>query len=201
MNKVINEKKLIDQFSNHNEHALKKLIDYFTQELYVFCLGFVKKHEIAEEIVSDVFVKIWEKQDKISEIKNLKSYLYILTRNEAITYLRSTKNKQFISIESIDDFFLEIFQSTDSEIVNPETLFKLNKAIQDLPPRSKMAFTLAKVNELKYKEIADIMDISIKTVDNHIAQSLKKICDSFGISKKPSKQKLKNILSMLVIFS
>ncbi|NQU53328.1 MAG: RNA polymerase sigma-70 factor [Bacteroidetes bacterium] len=201
MIKGIDEKKMIDQLANGNELALKKIIDFFSPKLYVFCLGFVKKHEIAEEIVSDIFVKIWERREKLVEIKNLKSYLYILTRNESISYLRSIKNKQFISIELLDDFFLEGFQSADTEIINTESLHKINTVIQNLPPRSKMAFTLAKINGLKYKEIAEIMDISVRTVDNHIAQSLNKICLSFGIDNKPSTQKINRILSMLILFT
>ncbi len=166
--------------------GLQTLMGLYSDDLFLFVRGIVQSNEVAEELVSDVFVKIWDKRDHFSSINNIKSYLFILARNISISFIRKSKRINIISIEEIGDFYFTPLESDGSELFDQKMVDRINKAIESLPAKCKMAFNLAKVNGLKYKEIAEIMKISPYTVKNNIAYALEKICSEVGVYKKGS---------------
>lgn len=166
--------------------GLKSLMILYSDALFLFVNGIVKNSAAAEELVSDVFVKIWSKRSHFSEIHNIRSYLYILARNESISFIRKNIQVRTVSLDDLGDYFLLPLESDGSELFGPEIMDKINAAIELLPPKCKMAFSLAKINGLKYKEIAEIMQISPLTVKNHISYALEKICDHLGVNNKDS---------------
>lgn len=159
---------------NHLEFA--RLMEHYSNDLYLFSKGILNDAFMAEEAVSDVFVKVWEGRGNLNKISNLKSYLYSAVRNQAITYLRS-KNVDVVSIEDINSYFFEPVDTQDDSLLKEEKLQQILKAIDYLPAQTKMVFSLAKVQGLKYKEIAELLNIKVKTVDYHVASAIKKICD------------------------
>ena len=164
--------------------GLQALMNLYSHGLFMFVRGIVRNNETAEELVSDVFVKIWSKRDQFGKIRNIKSYLFILARNESISYIRRNKRLKIINIEEVDDYYFTPLESDGSELFDQEMIDRSNRAIESLPVKCKMAFSLAKVNGLKYREIAEIMGISPLTVKNHIAYALEKICSELGLSRK-----------------
>lgn len=164
--------------------GLQLLMDLYSNDLFLFIRGIVNNSESAEELVSDVFVKIWNKRDTISNINNIKSYLFILARNESISFIRKNKRIKIVNLEEIEEYYFAPLESDGSELFNQDMIDKINTAIDLLPAKCKMAFSMAKINGLKYKEIAEIMNISPYTVKNHIAYALEKICDYVGVSNK-----------------
>ncbi|MGV8138428.1 MAG: RNA polymerase sigma factor [Mangrovibacterium sp.] len=166
--------------------GLQALMSLYSEGLFVFVRGIVRNNETAEELVSDVFVKIWSKRDQFANIRNIKSYLFILARNESISFIRRNKRVKIINIEEVDDYYFTPLESDGSELFDQEMIDRSNRIIESLPTKCKMAFSLAKVNGLKYREIAEIMGISPLTVKNHIAYALEKICSGLGLSRKGS---------------
>ena len=164
--------------------GLQALMNLYSHGLFMFVRGIVRNNETAEELVSDVFVKIWSKRDQFGKIRNIKSYLFILARNESISYIRRNKRLKIINIEEVGDYYFTPLESDGSELFDQEMIDRSNRAIESLPVKCKMAFSLAKVNGLKYREIAEIMGISPLTVKNHIAYALEKICSELGLSRK-----------------
>jgi len=164
--------------------GLQALMNLYSHGLFLFVRGIVRNNETAEELVSDVFVKIWNKRDQFASIRSIKSYLFILARNESISYIRRNKRLKIINIEEVDDYYFTPLESDGSELFDQEMIDRSNRAIESLPVKCKMAFSLAKVNGLKYREIAEIMGISPLTVKNHIAYALEKICSELGLSRK-----------------
>lgn len=185
------------QISKGNQLALQQLMDLMADDLSIFAQGFVKCKDRAEEIVSDVFYKLWCKRKQIHEIKNLNAYLFVSVRNGALSYLRKKSGLEEIPIESISEFNFPPVRGPESELIDKETLEEINAAIEKLPPKCKMAFMLAKVQGLKYKEISQIMNISVKTINNHIALALEKISDSLETERNKSKETTKKIFSLL----
>jgi RNA polymerase sigma-70 factor (family 1) len=167
-------------------NGLQALMNLYSDDLFLFVRGIVHNNETAEELVSDVFVKIWNKRDHFASIQNVKSYLFILARNESISFIRKSKQLKIISIEEVGDYYFTPLESDGSELFDQEMIDRINEAIESLPVKCKMAFSLAKVSGLKYKEIAEIMGISPLTVKNHIAYALEKICSEVGVSRKGS---------------
>jgi|GEM_PF-311404 len=167
-----------------SKNGLQTLIRLYADDLFLFVRGIVHNNEVAEELVSDVFVKIWNKRDHFANIHSIKSFLFILARNESISFIRRSKRLKIVSLEEISDYYFTPLESDGSELFDQEMVDRINEAIESLPAKCKMAFSLAKVNGLKYKEIAGIMGISPRTVKNHIAYALEKICSDVGISRK-----------------
>lgn len=165
--------------------GLQKLMDLYSDDLLFFVRGIVRNNEIAEELVSDVFVKLWSKREYFSDIINIKSYLFILARNESISFMRKNNRTKIVSLEELGDYhFTPLEENNGSELFDQVMINQINEAIDSLPAKCKMAFSLAKVNGLKYKEVAEIMKISPLTVKNHVAYAFEKICSKIGLSKK-----------------
>ena len=189
--------KQIIKISEGDQKAFQSIVYEYSDSLLTFSVGLVRKYEIAEEIVSDAFVSVWNHRDKIREIRDLKSYLYILVRNGSISYLRKLNGRKEISINDIQEYYTLPVTGPETEDFNEDILCQLNKAIDQLPPKCKMVFTLAKIQGMKYKEISDILDISVKTINNHIANALVHISQSLSENKKTSCADFGKIASIL----
>lgn len=158
-----------------DEAAYKELFKSFYKPLRQFAFSFIRNHESSEEIVSDVFIKIWEKRTELESILNLRVYLYIAIKNTALKYLLKEKKQTAISIDELE-IELRSFHWTPEELVlTAEMLRKIEEAINELPPRCRIVFKLIREDHLKYKEVAEILNISVKTVDNQLTIALKKI--------------------------
>lgn len=159
-----------------DEEAFKKIYYLFYKKLYLFSLALVRTKEAAEEITEDVFIKIWQKKDQISTIYNLRVYLYIATKNTALSYL-AKKAKDNLT-EPFDNINIELYKSTvtpEELMITSEMYRKIQLQVEALPPRCKMIFKLIREDGLKYKEVSDILNISVNTIDVQIAIAVKKI--------------------------
>lgn len=181
---MLNNPNFISAIAQGDTHKFRLLMEFTSDELLGFALGLVKNKETAEEIVSDVFVTIWKKRKGLAQIKNLKPYLFICVRNGCITHFRKAKNDKIIYLDEIKDYHFAKMEDPDNDEIEDETVDQIYEAIDSLPPKCKMAFSLAKINGLKHKEIAEIMGVSPKTVNNHLVSALKKIIESLEFKNK-----------------
>ena len=159
-----------------DEEAFKKIYYLFYRKLYLFSLAIVKIKEAAEEITEDVFIKIWQQRAHISAINNLRVYLYIATKNTALSYL-SKKAKDNL-VEPFDNINIDLYKSSitpEELMITAEMYRKIQQQVEALPPRCKMIFKLIREDGLKYKEVSDILNISVNTIDVQIAIAIKKI--------------------------
>jgi RNA polymerase sigma-70 factor (ECF subfamily) len=128
----------------------------------------------AEDIVQDVFVKIWYKEDMLQENNNVKSYIYTMVRNKALEIVRRDNIGAKVTKEILNLHTQTNEQEIDeAEIENFQLLDKVYVSIRQLPPKCGEVFTLSKVNGLTYSQIAGQLDISVKTVENHIGKALR----------------------------
>lgn len=162
----------IAQFDDQS--AYKELFSLFYKSLQQFAYSFVRSHETAEEIVSDVFMKVWKKRAGLSRIQNLKLYLFISTKNSALNYLRSQK-KPLVPAEQYQVQLQSIYFDPEKLMLTAEMMGRVQKAIADLPPRCQLIFKLVKEDGLKYKEVAELLHLSLKTVENQMSTAIKKI--------------------------
>ncbi len=142
----------------------------FFKKLLIESNKYVKDIHVAEEIVQDVFLKIWEKAEDIKEIEFLKSYLYRSVINSSINYLNKQKSLAEHHQKIINSFTEDDLDSIDEE---NEMIVLLYVEIEKLPEKCKEVFKLNRFERLKYKEIAAKLNISERTVENHIANALK----------------------------
>jgi RNA polymerase sigma-70 factor (family 1) len=163
--------------------AYKELFTSFYTGLFHFAFSIVQEKQPAEEIVSDVFIRIWEKRKELDKIRNLRVYLYVATKNTALNFL----DKKKMITDDIDRFanqFISIYFNPEQLMITADMVALIQKAIDSLPAKCKMIFKLVKEDGLKYKEAAEIMNISEKTVENQLAIALRKIASAIGFDVK-----------------
>lgn len=155
-----------------NETAFNRFMEFHSPRLYYYAFGLSGQREAAEEIVSDVFLEVWKNRGALPQIRCIPAWLQTVTYRKAVSYLRKEPGKSALSFDEIDEFRFVPVQSADEEIIGREEMAALNNAIEKLPPKCKQVFFLAKIDELPYKEIAELLHISVKTVNYHIAYAL-----------------------------
>jgi len=159
-----------------DQAAFRQVYISFFKRLYHFAFAIVKTKEAAEEIVEDVFIKIWQQRQNLHSVQNIKVYLYTATKNTALNYL-SKKARENIT-EPFDHINIELTDSGTSPeqiMITAEMYKKIQSAVDALPPRCKMIFKLIREDGLKYKEVSEILNISVNTIDAQLAIAVKRI--------------------------
>jgi RNA polymerase sigma-70 factor (family 1) len=162
--------------------AYKQLFIIFQPSLIVFANSIIKSKEISEEIVSDVFLKIWEKRHSLDKVENLKFYLFTAVKNRAINKLQDVKRNTSISIDETSVEFTSLYHDPEQKMISAEMVAQIQAIIRNLPPRCQLIFKLVKEDGLKYKEVAELLQLSIKTVENQMTIALRKIGEAVGSS-------------------
>lgn len=157
-----------------NEEAFKKLFDLYADRLFRFAKSFLKDRFLAEEAVSDVFYKVWVNRSSLGNQTTIKAYLFKATYNTSMNYLDEARRKRAVSLDDIDvDLGTEL--CPESELITRELKEIIETAIDSLPPRCKLIYRMAKVEQMKYKEIAALLDISVKTIDHQLTIAIQKL--------------------------
>lgn len=157
----------------HNPEKFNQFFhDYYTN-LSRFAYTYVKDEAIAEEIVQEVFVNLWQKQE-LTEIESIRSFLYISVRNKSLNYLRDHKTRTLHE----NEFAMErernsLYENNEYEHKQLEQLVK--DAVAELPEKCREIFELSRNENLTYQQIADQLNISAKTVENQISIAIKKL--------------------------
>src|SRR5665213_643980 len=162
-----------------DQQAYKELYISFYPSLFHFIRDMIKSRQIAEEIISDLFMKIWENRKTLEKILNVRVYCFVAAKNLSLNQLE--KQKREITYD-IDEFAFRItsVMNPDPEqlMISEEMLKRIHQVVETLPSRCRMAFKLVKENGFRYKEAAEILNVSVKTIENQLAIALKKINNS-----------------------
>jgi RNA polymerase sigma-70 factor (family 1) len=177
-------KTLQQKITGHDEHAYAQLYMAFMPHLLKFAGSIIKNNELAEEIVSDVFIRIWQNRADLGKVENLKLYLYISIKNTSLNYLSRHFRKDIISMEEMSLNISVDAYNPEEIMITSEAVRKINGEIQKLPPRCRLIFKLAKEDRLRYNEIAKLLGISVKTIDSQMALALKKISSAISLNLK-----------------
>ncbi len=158
-----------------DEIALKILYDCYGNKFFLLAYAIVRSKEIAEEIVEDVFIKIWKKRSSLKNMENFSFYMYVMTKNISKSYLRKYSHKKHIDLDDAALPYYQIDTTPEDLMITREIMDRINKGINELPPKCRIIFKLVKEDGLKYKEVAELLHLHIKTVENQIGIALKKI--------------------------
>ena len=168
--------------------AFELLFHTLNTRLIKFSVFYIRQKEAAEEIVSEVFVKCWENRKNLTEISNPETYLFISVKNQSFNYLKKYSNIHLVQIESSDEVeFINTFDP-EKELERKELHFLLDKAVASLPQQACIVFRLIKEDGMKYKEVAEILNISPRTVQTQLFRAMKKlsvILSAHRLSAKP----------------
>jgi RNA polymerase sigma-70 factor (ECF subfamily) len=166
------EAEIIERIRNGDMEAFETIFKAYYQSLCLFSMRYLRRSDLAEEIVQDIFVNIWDKRSGLHLETSLKSYLYRAVHNNSLKYLQHEKvvdrHAQRI-IERKEQFYNEPLNN-----IQVEELTKLLEiAYASMPQKTREIFELSRNEGLKYAEIAEKMEISVKTVEAHMGNALK----------------------------
>jgi RNA polymerase sigma-70 factor (family 1) len=161
--------------------AFSYIFQKYYQALYQFAGRFVKDAQTAENIVQDVFVKLWTNRENCLITSSLKSYLYAATRNTALNYLRSEK-KQISTNDLVNDK-QDTAANPEERIIENEIIGRVHKAIEKLPEKCRYIYLMKRYDDLKYHEIAEILDVSINTVKTQMKRAVKSLMTNLSYLK------------------
>ncbi|MBN1397722.1 MAG: RNA polymerase sigma-70 factor [Bacteroidetes bacterium] len=166
------DKDLLNGIKLDNSKALKVLFERYYQTLCCFAFRYLKAADLAEEAVSDVFLNIWLKKRNIEIKTNIRAYLYAAVRNQSINYI----NQRKITHESIDSIEKNNIISelhADKLILNNELRNNIDILLKQLPEKRRIIFIMSRIDGFTYKEIAEILSISVNTVQNQMVEAVK----------------------------
>lgn len=155
-----------------NSKSFKDIYDTYFENICRFLNYYTRDIRVIEEVVQDIFVTLWEERYK-SDIQHIKTYLYRSARNRILNYLRDEENRRALLENWSKDEYGKTLSADCIDRNEFDSL--LQKAIDDLPPKCKQIYIMAKEENLSYKDIARINGVSVKTVDNQMGIALKKI--------------------------
>lgn len=185
-----NEKELLAQFAEYDdEKAFKTLFVAYYPVLLSFSFTILGSTPLAEESVSDVFIKIWTQRKSIRPIINLKLYLYVAVRNQSLNALEKLRRERTIWIEESQVEFRSAYTDPEQQLLSVEMWQTFYKAVAELPPKCQMIFKLVKEDELSYREAADVLELSVKTIENQMGIALKKLSSVIPGRIIPSSEK------------
>ncbi len=155
--------------------AYKNLFHCLFPSIQNFAYSIVHSRQLAEEIASDVLMEVWINRLKLMEIKNLRFYLFTSTKNASLKKLKQENRHRQFSLDDLKAEFISEYGNPEEILDGHELEKKVFDAVSELPPRCKIIYKLAKEDKLKYSEIAELLEVSIKTVDNQLVIANKKI--------------------------
>lgn len=167
----LSDNEILTRIKKGDEKAFEALYKSFFSMLCMFSYRYVKKTEIAEEIVQDVFFHIWEKRNQFELTTSFKSYLYKSVHNNSLKHLRH--QKIVLAYENSTTFSGSEKVTGQNFLEESEVYQILHGVIDDLPERTRDIFQLNRFKGLKYQQIADHLQISVKTVEAHMSNVLK----------------------------
>lgn len=166
------EKILVDRLRNKDKGAFELIYNDYFSVLVSYAFRFLDTVEDSEEIVQEVYVKFWEKCESLAPDSSIKSYLYRSVHNTCLNKIKHEKVKdgyrQHVLNYMEDSFSLEIDENESGDL-----MLRISDEIDKLPPRCKEIFKLSRFEGLKYQEIADHLEISVKTVEVQMGKALK----------------------------
>lgn len=170
---------LLQKVALGDQLAFRELYHTYYKRLHYFAVAMVKTKEAAEEIVEDVFIRLWNQRGTVTQINNLRIYLYTATKNTALNYLSRKARESIIEpFDNIDITLQETGINPEQIMITAETYQKIRRAVEALPPRCKMIFKLIREDGLRYKEVSEILNISINTIDAQMAIAIQRITEA-----------------------
>ncbi len=172
-------KRLLRCIRAGDEQAFRKLFEQYSSTVYSFSMKLTRRAEQAEEIVQDVFMKLWVRRESLDEIENFPAYLFTVTKHLALNILRQK------AIESRAKAVLQQIQEgshceTEETVVLRDYEQLLDRAIRHLPPQQRVVYSLCRHEGLRYEEVAQRLKISRLTVKAHMHQALRTIKSQFA---------------------
>jgi RNA polymerase sigma-70 factor (family 1) len=182
---LTNERILKQSLQSGNEKAIAFLMDQYHQRLCSYAFSLSTDYELSKDMVQNVFIKLWEKRGEAEKIISIKSFLYRSVHNSLIDHWR--KNKRILSIEGKHlETLTQLIENESDEVLQAQIKL-VNREIENLPPKCKATFLMRKKEGLTVMEIAEVMNVSKRTVEAHINKA-------FNLLRKRLNDKVNSVM-------
>jgi len=168
----LTEQQHFDALASGDITAFEMYFKSFYQPLCNYAYSFLQDRDEAEEIVQSTFLSVWEKRESLKFHTSGKSYIYAMVRNACLNAIKHEKIKQRYAGEEMA-LAEPGYESVSQTMASIELEARIQMAIEKLPEQCRLVFKLSRFEELKYSEIAEQLQISVKTVENHMGKALK----------------------------
>jgi RNA polymerase sigma-70 factor (ECF subfamily) len=169
-----NEHELLKSIAEGDKNAFTQIYNNYRNKIYSIAFELTESTAVAEEIVQDVFLKIWVKRNTLLEVEHFRAYLFTITRNYVFTALKRIARKEFIEVNAMEGAPL-YYHDTEDRVLNNEYTRILQAAIDRLPEQQRQVYNLIKTEGLKREEAAAALQLSPETVKSHLAQAMRSV--------------------------
>ncbi len=170
-----NEKWLLQQVALGDKHAFNQILEHHRAKLYNYLFRITKSPEVSEELVMDIFLKLWFGKELISEIENLDAFLHKVAYHKALSFLRLTSRRKNLQKLVLYNMSTSAENTAIERIAEADYKALLRRAIQQLSPQQKLVFSLSRESGLTHDQIAERLKLSPNTVKNHMSDTLHSI--------------------------
>jgi RNA polymerase sigma-70 factor (ECF subfamily) len=174
MNEKFNLENILKELSNDQESPLEELFNHYYPRLYEFSRSFLKLEQGIDDILQEVFIRIWQNRRKIKDSSSFNSYIFTITRNLLLNELRSRLNHNNLKEEIRKLSTAQEYAGFD-QLQYRDLRNRVEELIEELPDRQKEIFVLSRSQGLSHKEIASKLQITTKTVEYHISLAIKSL--------------------------
>ena len=168
------DKELVELLTGNSREAFGELYARYRERLLYFCKQYLRNEEDAEDVVHDIFLQLWEKRHFLGTVSSFSGYVQTMIKNDTLKKLRHfdvhSRFARNILTNEIDST-----NETEDAIIDNDYTKLLADVIERLPPKQKEVYRLSRIDGLSYKEVADMLHISVDTVQEHASAALKKI--------------------------
>jgi len=176
---IYSDEELMQEIKADNMFAFDILYKKYCKRIFKFAFSILKSPEESENLVQDVFLNLWENRLNVEKNSSIKSYVFTITYNSAVSIIRKkVRESEFVEyLKSLQEVGEE---SVDVALEYKELTDKLERILNELPQRQKEVYLMHRVEGLKYIQIAEILKISVNTIENHMSRALKTIRQKLG---------------------
>lgn len=173
------EKAFLLLLQQGDEYALEKIYKIYSSRLYGSLLKLVKSETEAQEILQDVFIQVWDNRQSIDVEKSFRSWLFKIAENKVYDLFRKiARDKK--RADQLMAIAISAYSHIEEDFLKKENMAILQKAIESLPPQRQQVFRLCKLEGKSYKEVSELLGITVSTISDHIVKATKSIRDHFA---------------------
>ncbi len=180
---------LIKRISQSDDQiAFRKLFDFYYPRLLNFAQYLLESKYASDLVISTVFTELWKRRKKLPKISGFDNYLLKATKNTCLNYLRDDRRLRFEKIDAHECKLAKSVESPEDKFISNEMRTEIVRAIDSLPPKCRQIFELIREDGFKYKEVAELLEISEKTVENQMGRAYSKLRNKLSHFKHVSKK-------------
>ena len=176
----MNERRLIQGLKKGDHNSYETLFDLYYAKFVNFADAILKDTAVAKDLVQEALIRIWINRSKLDENQSLENYIYVIVKRLIINYIRDSKPSVNLDAEKAHAISGDAWTGADLLVIANETRRRINDAIDRLPPQRRTVFTMSRHQGMSNKEIAESLQISVKTVERHITMALAELRENIS---------------------